>query len=81
MVDQVRAHLDVESARKADEVGYSSRRNPFNISQSSFIKIAKKKLCLHAFKLKRHQRLRRVHKVRRLAICVLISAKNTLMQL
>ena len=28
MVDQVRAHLDVESARKADEVGSSARRNP-----------------------------------------------------
>ena len=30
MVDQVRAVLDVESARKADEVGSSGRRNPFN---------------------------------------------------
>merc|ERR550517_1652153 len=32
MVDQVRAVLDVESARKPDEVGCSVRRNPFNIS-------------------------------------------------
>ena len=79
MVDQVRAHLDVESARKADEVGSSSRRNPFNISPSSFTKIAKKKLGLHAFKLRRHQRLRRVHKVRRLAFCGRISARYTLM--
>ena len=37
MVDQVRAVLDVESARKADEVGSSGRRNPFNISPSSFL--------------------------------------------
>ena len=32
MVDQVRAVLDVKSARKADEVGSSGRRNLFNIS-------------------------------------------------
>ena len=51
MVDEVRAQLDIENARKADEVGSSKRRNPFNISPSSFLKIAKKKLGLHAFKL------------------------------
>ena len=53
MVDQVRAVLDVESARKADEVGSSGRRNPSNISPSSFHKIAEKKLGLHAFKLRK----------------------------
>ena len=79
MVDQVRAHLDVESARKADEVGSSARRNPFPISRSSFIKIAKKKLHLHAFKLRRHQKLRRGNKVRRLAFCGQISARYTSM--
>ena len=80
MVDQVWAHLDVESARKADEVGSSVRRNPFPISRSSFIKIAKKKLHLHAFKLRRHQKLRRGNKVRRLAFCGQISARYTSMQ-
>ena len=44
MVDEVAAQLDAESVRKADEPGSSSRRNPFNISPSSFFKIAKKKL-------------------------------------
>ena len=57
MVDQVRAVLDVESARKLDEVGCSVRRNPFNISPSSFHKIAKKKLGLHAYKPRKNQKL------------------------
>ena len=77
MVDQVRAVLDVESARKADEVGSSGRRNPFNISPSSFHKIAKKKLGLHAFKLRKNQKLRRGNRVRRLAFCGRISRRYT----
>ena len=31
MVDEVRAQLDIESARKADQVGSSKRRNPFYV--------------------------------------------------
>ena len=78
MVDEVRAQLDIESARKADQAGCSSRRNPFNISPSSFFKIAKKKLGLHAFKLRKHQKLRRGNKVRRLAFCGQINRRYTL---
>ena len=74
MVANVGAHLDVESARGASEVGSSCRRNPFNISHMSFWKIAKKKLHLHPFKLRKHQRLRRGNRVRRLAFCGRISA-------
>ena len=33
MVDEVRAQLDIESARKADQVGSSKRRNPFMSDQ------------------------------------------------
>ena len=77
MVDQVRAVLDVESARKADEVGSSGRRNPFNISPSSFHKIAKKKLGLHAFELRKNQKLRRGNGVWRLAFCGRISRRYT----
>ena len=69
MVDQVKAVLDVESARKPDEVGCSVRRNPFNISPSSFHKIAKKKLGLHAYKLRKNQKLRIGNRARRLAFC------------
>ena len=43
---QVRAVLEQESMRGADEVGCSSRRNGFDISASTFTKIAKKKLGL-----------------------------------
>ena len=47
---QVRAVLDVESGRNANEAGSSTRRNGHNISPSSFFKIVKKKLFLHPFK-------------------------------
>jgi len=77
MVDQVRAVLDVESARKPDEVGCSVRRNPFNISPSSFHKIAKKKLGLHAYKLRKNQKLRIGNRARRLAFCGRISRRYT----
>jgi len=65
-VEEVSAQLDAESERRADEPGSSTRRNPFNISPSSFWKIAKKKLKLHPFKLRKHQKLRRGIDVRRL---------------
>ena len=42
--------MDVESAREADEVGSSLRRNPFNLSRSSLHKILKKKLMLIPFR-------------------------------
>ena len=44
-----------KSTKKADEPGSSKRRNPFNISPSSFLKIAKKKLKPHPFKQRKHQ--------------------------
>ena len=42
--------MDVESARRPDEVGSSVRRNPFQLSPSSFHKILKKKLMLVPFR-------------------------------
>ena len=75
MVDQVAAQLDAESARSADEPGSSTRRNPCNISPTSFFEIVKKKLHLHAFKLRKHQRLRRGNAVRRLAACGRLSRR------
>ena len=47
---QVRNWMDVESARRPDEVGSSVRRNPFQLSPSSFHKILKKKLMLVPFR-------------------------------
>jgi hypothetical protein len=47
---QVRAVLDVESARAADEVGSSTRRNQFPISPTTFHKIVKEDLHLHPFR-------------------------------
>ena len=74
-VEEVSAQLDAESERRADEPGSSTRRNPFNISPSSFWKIAKKKLKLHPFKLRKHQKLRRGNAVRRLAACGWLAAR------
>ena len=74
-VEEVSAQLDAESERRADEPGSSTRRNPFNISPSSFWKIAKKKLKLHPFKLRKHQKLRRGNAVRRLAACGRLAAR------
>lgn len=44
MAEDADAQLDVESTRRADEPGSSKRRNHLNISPSSFLKIANKKL-------------------------------------
>ena len=66
-VEEVSVQLDAESTRRADEPGSSARRNPFNISHSSFHKIAKKKLNLHPFRQRKNQKLRRGNAMRRLA--------------
>ena len=39
---QVLAALDVESVRRGYKVGMSTRRNPFNFSTSTLLKITKK---------------------------------------
>ena len=51
-VSQVRNHLDAESARQPGEPGSSKRRNRWRrlFSPSTFLKIVKKELGLHAFR-------------------------------
>ena len=75
MVEAVSAQLDAESTRRAEEPGSSTRRNPFNISGSSFYGITKKKLKLHAFNQRKHLRLRRGNAVRGLAACGRLAAR------
>ena len=51
-VTQVRNHLDAESARQPGEPGSSKRRNRWRrlFSPSTFLKIVRKELGLHAFR-------------------------------